>query len=100
MGSRTRTACWRSASSDYATAAGYFGGIAAGRFRVVLFANPGGAYHFGCDATDLFCDARTVPAADSPCQSLGSTCTKCAAASVSRAFRSRVVVGTVATASR
>jgi hypothetical protein len=48
--------------SDYATVSGYFGGIAAGPFRVVLFANPGGAYHFGCDATDLFCDARTAPA--------------------------------------
>jgi len=48
--------------SDYATESGYFGGIAAGPFRVVLFANPGGAYHFGCDATDLFCDARTAPA--------------------------------------
>jgi hypothetical protein len=48
--------------SDYATVSGYFGGIAAGPFRVVLFANPGGAYHFGCGATDLFCDARTAPA--------------------------------------
>ncbi|HUE69168.1 MAG TPA: hypothetical protein VMP38_13345 [Candidatus Acidoferrum sp.] len=48
--------------SDYATVAGYFGGIAAGPFRVVLFANPGGAYHFGCGATDLFCHARTAPA--------------------------------------
>lgn len=47
--------------SDYATVSGYFGGIAAGPFRVVLFANPGGAYHFGCGATDLFCDARTAP---------------------------------------
>jgi hypothetical protein len=48
--------------SDYATVSGYFGGFAAGPFRVVLFANSGGAYHFGCEATDLFCDARTAPA--------------------------------------
>ena len=48
--------------SDYATVSGYFGGIGAGPFRVVLFANPGGAYHFGCGATDIFCDARTAPA--------------------------------------
>lgn len=47
--------------ADYATVSGYFG-IDAGPFRVVLFANPGGAYHFGCAATDLFCDARTAPA--------------------------------------
>lgn len=48
--------------SDYATVSGYFAGIAAGPFRVVLFANPGGAYHFGCGATDLFCDTRIAPA--------------------------------------
>jgi hypothetical protein len=47
---------------DYATVSGYFGGIAAGPFNVVLFSNPGGAYHFGCAATDLYCDARTSPA--------------------------------------
>jgi len=48
--------------ADYATVSGYFGGSAPTGFRVVLFANPGGAYHFGCGATDLFCDARTAPA--------------------------------------
>ena len=47
---------------DYATVSGYFGGSASIQFRVVLFANPGGAYHLGCGATDLFCDARTAPA--------------------------------------
>jgi hypothetical protein len=47
--------------TDYATVSGYFGGIPAGPFRVVLFANPGGAYHYGCGATDLFCDTRTAP---------------------------------------
>lgn len=48
--------------TDYGTVASYFGGIAAGPFRVVLFTNTGGAYHLGCGATDLFCDARTSPA--------------------------------------
>jgi hypothetical protein len=48
--------------TDYTTVSGYFGGSAPTGFRVVLFANPGGAYHFSCGATDLFCDARTAPA--------------------------------------
>ncbi len=48
--------------SDYAAVSGYFAESAPIQFRVVLFANPGGAYHFGCGATDLFCDARTGPA--------------------------------------
>ncbi len=48
--------------ADFAAVAGYFGGIDAGPFNVVLFSNPGGAYHMGCAATDLFCDARTAPA--------------------------------------
>jgi hypothetical protein len=47
---------------DYATVAGYFGGLQAGPFNVVLFSNPGGAYHMTCAATDLFCDAKTGPA--------------------------------------
>lgn len=48
--------------SDYAVVSDYFGGISAGPFRVVLYASPGGAYHLTCDATDLFCDAKTSPA--------------------------------------
>jgi hypothetical protein len=48
--------------ADYATVAGYFGGLAAGPFSVILFANPNGAYHMSCAATDLFCDAATNPA--------------------------------------
>jgi hypothetical protein len=48
--------------SDYAAVAGYFSGIDAGPFNVVLFSNPGGAYHMSCAATDLFCDAKTRPA--------------------------------------
>ncbi len=48
--------------ADYRTIAGYFGGIAAGPFNVILFANPGGAFHQTCAATDLYCDAATDPA--------------------------------------
>lgn len=48
--------------ADYATVSSYFAGLAAGPFTVVLFSNPGGAYHDTCAATDLFCDARTGPA--------------------------------------
>jgi len=51
-----------SCETDYAKVAGYFGGLAAGPFNVILFTNPGGAYHQTCAATDLFCDARTNPA--------------------------------------
>lgn len=48
--------------TDYTNVAGYFGGLAAGPFRVVLFSNPDGAYHATCEATDLFCDAKVRPA--------------------------------------
>ena len=48
--------------ADYAQVAGYFGGISAGPFAVILFANPRGAFHMTCAATDLFCDAKTGPA--------------------------------------
>lgn len=47
--------------ADYSAVAGYFSGITAGPFNVVLFSNPGGAYHLDCAATDLFCDAKTAP---------------------------------------
>src|SRR5215467_5981372 len=48
--------------ADYAKVSGYFNELAAGPFTVVLFSNPGGAYHDTCAATDLFCDAKTDPA--------------------------------------
>ena len=51
-----------SCEADYAAVSGYFAGVAAGPFNVVLFANPGGAYHLSCAGTDLYCDARTSPA--------------------------------------
>jgi hypothetical protein len=47
--------------ADYAIVSGYFGGLSAGPFNVVLFSNPDGAFHATCAATDLFCDAATVP---------------------------------------
>src|SRR6266568_4690830 len=42
--------------ADYATVSGYFGGLSASPFNVVLFSNPNGAFHATCAATDLFCD--------------------------------------------
>lgn len=48
--------------ADYAKVSGYFGGISAGPFAVILFSNPNGAYHMTCAATDLFCDAVANPA--------------------------------------
>jgi hypothetical protein len=48
--------------TDYATVSGYFGGLSAGPFAVILFSNPNGAYHMTCAATELFCDAATSPA--------------------------------------
>ena len=48
--------------ADYANVSGYFSGLQAGPFAVILFANPNGAYHMTCAATDLFCDAVTNPA--------------------------------------
>ena len=47
--------------TDYAAVSGYFGGIPAGPFAVILFSNPNGAYHMTCAATDLFCDATANP---------------------------------------
>lgn len=48
--------------ADYAKVSGYFGGLPAGPFGVILFSNPNGAFHATCAATDLFCDAKTNPA--------------------------------------
>src|SRR5256885_16754318 len=50
--------------ADYATVSGYFDGLGAGPFSVILFSNPGGAYHMSCAATDLFCDAKSPPDGD------------------------------------
>ena len=58
--------------NDYATIAGYFGGItpAGLPFNIIITAldssgqGGGGAYHWGCGAVDLYCDAKTVPSLD------------------------------------
>src|ERR1700687_2665214 len=51
-----------SCEADYARISGYFGGLSAGAFSVILFSSPNGAFHMTCAATDLFCDATTGPA--------------------------------------
>ena len=48
--------------SDYAKISGYFGGLSAGPFSVILFINPDGARHRSCAATNLYCDAKINPA--------------------------------------
>ena len=44
--------------NDYDRISAIFGGLSAGPFNVILASNPGGAYHYGCGATDLYCDTR------------------------------------------
>lgn len=41
-----------------------FGGIAPGPFNIIIAAGIGGAYHYGCSATDLYCDADTSASPD------------------------------------
>jgi hypothetical protein len=47
-----------------------FGGITPGPFNIIIAPldpsgqGQGGAFHFGCGATDLYCDAKTVPGVD------------------------------------
>jgi hypothetical protein len=51
-----------SCEADYARISQYFGGLKPGPFNVILFKQPGGAYHNTCASTDLFCDAPANPA--------------------------------------
>jgi hypothetical protein len=46
---------------------GYFGGItpAGLPFNIIISPGLGGAYHYGCSATDLYCDGDTSPTPDS-----------------------------------
>jgi len=59
-----------SCENEYNILSFLFGGIAAGPFNIIIAPlDPsgqgfGGAFHFGCGATDLYCDAKTVPAVD------------------------------------
>ncbi|MBV9961594.1 MAG: hypothetical protein JO072_05050 [Parafilimonas sp.] len=41
-----------------------FGGIDAGPFNIIIAAGIGGAFHWGCAATDLYCDADTSATPD------------------------------------
>ena len=47
--------------NDYSKISSIFGGLSAGPFNVILALNPGGAYHYGCGATDLYCDVHVSP---------------------------------------
>jgi hypothetical protein len=55
-----------SCENEYNTLQAYFGGIAPPGlpFNIIIAAGVGGAYHRGCDAVDLYCDADTSPDPD------------------------------------
>ena len=46
-----------SCESEYLVQVSYFGGVTPASFNVIIAAGIGGAYHYGCAATDLYCDA-------------------------------------------
>jgi hypothetical protein len=46
---------------DYDRLSAYFGGLAPSTMNVIIAAGIGGAYHYGCDGKDLYCDAQTSP---------------------------------------
>src|SRR5713226_1821697 len=50
-----------SCEADFRTVWGYFGGSDPGHFNVLIGNVGGGAYHYGCGATDLYCQAHTSP---------------------------------------
>jgi hypothetical protein len=45
---------------EYNTLVGYFGGIRPSSFNVIIAPGITGAYHYGCAATDLYCEASGV----------------------------------------
>jgi hypothetical protein len=47
--------------TDYVKVSAIFGALSAGPFNVILASNPGGAYHYGCNGTDLYCDTHVSP---------------------------------------
>ena len=59
-----------SCENEYNILSFLFGGIAPGPFNIIIAPldpsgqGGGGAFHFGCGATDLYCDAKTVPSLD------------------------------------
>ena len=50
-----------SCEGEYGQLGSYFTGVAPASFNIILAAGIGGAYHYGCGATDLYCDAQTGP---------------------------------------
>ncbi len=46
--------------ADYQTVSSWFG-VAPGPYNVLIHAGIPGAYHYGCSATDLYCDAHISP---------------------------------------
>jgi hypothetical protein len=51
-----------SCEGEYAQLESYFTGVSPASFNIILAAGIGGAYHYGCGATDLYVDAQTGPA--------------------------------------
>jgi hypothetical protein len=49
-----------SCESEYAVLQSFFG-VSPSSFNIIIAAGIGGAYHYGCSATDLYCDAQTSP---------------------------------------
>ena len=46
-----------SCEAEYNILSAYFGGITPASFNIIIAPGVGGAYHYGCSATDLYCDA-------------------------------------------
>lgn len=59
-----------SCENEYNILSFLFGGITPGPFNIIIAPldptgqGRGGAYHYGCGATDFYCDAKTVPGVD------------------------------------
>ncbi len=59
-----------SCENEYNSLSFLFGGLTPGPFNIIIAPldssgqGQGGAFHFGCGATDLYCDAKTVPSLD------------------------------------
>ncbi len=46
---------------DYDRISAYFGGLTPSTMNVIIAPGIGGAYHYGCDGKDIYCDAQTRP---------------------------------------
>src|SRR6266536_185784 len=46
---------------DYDRISAYFGGLTPSTMNVIIAPGIGGAYHYGCDGKDIYCDAQTSP---------------------------------------